>query len=163
MLRVLITGVSGVGKSTVVARLGELGYKAVDTDFGGWCAPTADGEALQETAEPGWVWREGRIRELLDAADAEVLFVSGCVPNQGVFYRDFDHVVLLSAPAETVRHRLLTRTGNPYGKTPEQLEAALRDQREVEPLLRSGATVEIDTRAPVDEVVARLVALVGGQ
>jgi hypothetical protein len=108
------------------------------------------------TAEPGWVWNEARIRRLLDGAESEALFVSGCVPNQGRFYADFDRVVLLSAATEVVRGRFLLRTGNDYGRTPDQLEHALRDQAEVEPLLRAGATLEIDTDAPLEAVTERL-------
>jgi dephospho-CoA kinase len=156
MRRVLITGVSGVGKSTVVAALTARGYTAVDTDFGGYCSPAADVDPPKPTAEPGWVWNEARIRRLLDEAEGEALFVSGCVPNQGRFYADFDRVVLLSAAPEVVRRRLLGRTGNDYGKTPDQLEQALHDQAEVEPLLRAGATFEIDTDAPLESVTARL-------
>lgn len=36
MRRVLLTGMSAVGKSTVAERLSELGYKAVDIDEGGY-------------------------------------------------------------------------------------------------------------------------------
>lgn len=161
MKRILITGLSGVGKSSVVGELRALGYKAVDTDYEGYCAPGPDVEPPQPTAEADWVWHEARMRRLLDTEDAEVLFVSGSVPNQGQFYPDFDHVVLLSAPPETVRQRLLTRDGNDYGKAPEELEKALRDQAEFEPLLRSGADLEIDTTRPLDEVVALLLELAG--
>jgi ribose 1,5-bisphosphokinase PhnN len=87
-----------------------------------------------------------------------VLFVSGCVPNQGRFYADFDRVVLLSAAPEVVRRRLLGRGGNDYGKAPGELDQALRDQAEIEPLLREGATLEIDTGAPLDDVIDRLIA-----
>lgn len=161
MLRVLLTGVSGVGKSTVVARLADLGHRAVDTDYDGWCAPEPDAVPPKPTAEPDWVWREDRMRRLLDTADANALFVSGCVPNQWKFYRDFDHVVLLSAPLEVVRRRLESRTGNTYGKSPAELAAALADRQEIEPLLRTGATAEIDTTPPLDEVMERLLAHVG--
>src|SRR6266545_3456315 len=34
MKRVLLTGMSGPGKSTVIRHLAELGYKAIDTDDG---------------------------------------------------------------------------------------------------------------------------------
>jgi broad-specificity NMP kinase len=156
MRRVLITGVSGVGKSTVVAALKALGHAAVDTDYGGYCSPAADVEPPKPTAEPGWVWNEARLRRLLDDAGDEPLFVSGCVPNQGRFYADFDRIVLLSAAPEVVRRRLLERTGNDYGKHPGELERALRDQAEVEPLLRKGATLEIDTGAPIETVTALL-------
>lgn len=156
MRRVLITGVSGVGKSTVVAALTALGYAAVDTDYGGYCSPGPDVESPKPTAEPGWVWNEARIRRLLDDAEGEALFVSGCVENQGRFRADFDRVVLLSAAPIVVRRRLLARTGNDYGKHPAELERALQDQAEVEPLLRAGATLEIDTDAALDAVIARL-------
>ncbi len=167
MYRVLITGVSGVGKSTVVAALAAHGHRAVDTDYGGYCSPAPDVEPPGPVAQPGWVWNEARLRSLLDtaedpAASAEALFISGCVPNQGRFYADFDRIVLLSAAPEVVRSRLLARTGNDYGKAPGELERALKDQAEVEPLLRAGATMEIDTGAPIETVTRRLLAHVFG-
>ncbi|HEU4912392.1 MAG TPA: ATP-binding protein, partial [Actinomycetes bacterium] len=42
MKRVLLTGMSGTGKSSVVRELVARGYKAVDTDDG-WCEPLAEG------------------------------------------------------------------------------------------------------------------------
>jgi dephospho-CoA kinase len=157
MRRILVTGVSGVGKSTVIAALGARGHRAVDTDYGGYCSPAPDTDPPGPTAEPGWVWHEARMRRLLDSAEGPALFVSGCVPNQGRFYSDFERVVLLSAAPEVARRRLVGRGGNDYGKAPGELERALRDQAEVEPLLRAGATLEIDTDAPLAAVLDRLV------
>ena len=71
-------------------------------------------------------------------------------------------IVLLSAAPEVVRSRLLARTGNDYGKRPGELERALKDQAEVEPLLRAGATMEINTHAPIETVTRRLLAHVFG-
>lgn len=158
MRRVLVTGASGVGKSTAIAALAARGFRAVDTDHGGYCSPEADEAPPGPTAQPGWVWYEPRIRRLLDEASGEALFVSGCVPNQGRFYADFDRVVLLTAAPQIVRRRLIGREGNDYGKAPGELETALRDQAEVEPLLRAGATAVLDTDAPLDDVIERLLA-----
>lgn len=161
MKRVLITGMSGVGKSTVLAHLRCLGYKTVDTDYGGWVQSvpvTDDAYGADETEQ---LLDEERFRTLLAVEDSSVLFVSCTTRNQSVFYPDFDHVVLLSAPPDVVRERLTTRTTNPYGKDPHELAEALRLQETVEPLLRSGASLEVDTRASEEDVVATILDHVG--
>ena len=83
---VLVTGMSGVGKSTVLRELGRRGFATVDTDYGSWCHET-DGEML---------WDEPRMALFLAAERADVLFLSGTVSNQGRFYDKFDAVVLLT-------------------------------------------------------------------
>lgn len=139
---VLLTGMSGTGKSTVLARLGELGHKVVDTDYGGYTVDT-----------PERLWHEERIEELLSTEDADALFVGGTVANQVLFYPRFDHIVLLSAPAAVLVERLRTRTTNTYGKRPGELADTLHYVETVEPLLRRSATLEVDTTAPLEEVV----------
>ena len=52
-----------------------------------------------------------------------------------------------------------TRTNNPYGRTAEERRELARYVEEVEPLLRQGASLELDGRRPVHEladVVERL-------
>jgi shikimate kinase len=150
-VKVLLTGMSGTGKSTVIRELAARGYKAVDADYDGLSETGSDGD---------WVWREDRIQSLLSTEAGEVLFLSGCATNQGKFYPQFDHIVLLSAPAAVIVDRLATRTNNPYGKDPEDLAQVLHHLKTVEPLLRRSAGHEVDTSAPLDEVVATLLRLV---
>ena len=150
MKRVLLTGMSGTGKSSVVRALAARGYKAVDTDDG-WSEPLPDGRQQ---------WREDAIDRLLDTEDADVLFLAGCEENQAQFHPRFDHIVLLSAPVETLLERVATRTGNPYGKSAEELSRILDDLENVEPLLRRVADHEIRTTAPLDEVVEDVLRLV---
>jgi len=161
--RVLLTGMSGTGKSTLIAALAARAYKAVDADEGGLSELVSVPEDEPTGLDPGqdWVWREDRIQALLSAEDADVLFLAGCSPNQGAFYPRFDHVVLLSAPADVIVERLATRTNNPYGKRPEEIARTLVLLETVEPLLRRGAGHEIDTSAPLDQVLAQLLRLVG--
>jgi adenylate kinase family enzyme len=152
---VLITGMSGTGKSTVLAELARRGHTAVDTDQGGWIVdvPQADG-----STEP--LWNEARIATLLDEHMGGTLFVTGCAANQGRFYDRFHAVVLLSVPEEVMLERIATRTTNEFGKREEERRAILGDVRAVEPLLRAGATFEIDTRAPVAQIADRLEAVI---
>lgn len=144
MGHVLVTGMSGAGKTTVLEELAKAGYSTVDTDYDRWT--TADGS-----------WNEARMTRLL-ASEAQVV-VSGTVANQVLFYDRFAHVVLLSAPVEVLLERLRTRTNNPYGKTPEQQEDVRRYVREVEPLLRRAATLELDGRRPVADLVEAVARL----
>jgi shikimate kinase len=150
--RVLLTGMSGTGKSTVIAELAGRGYKAVDIDQPGWSETAPDGE---------WVWREGRVQTLLSTEDAQMLFVSGCASNQVKFYPQFDEIILLSAPADVIVHRLATRTTNSFGKSPEELAKVLGDLAHTEPLLRRRAGFEIDTTAPLADVVTAVLRLTG--
>lgn len=157
MVKILITGMSGTGKSTVSELLAARGHRAVDTDTDQW----SRWETLPDgTAD--WVWREPAISELLAGHRDGALFVAGCKSNQGRFYPQFDQVVLLSVPAEIMLARIATRTNNPFGKRPAERAAILRDLADVEPLLRATCTVEIDTSAPIDEVVGQLEGLAGG-
>jgi len=88
------------------------------------------------------------------------LFVAGCEENQATFHAQFDHIVLLSAPFETLVERLATRNTNSYGKTPEELHRLLDDVTTIEPLLRRVASHEIRTTMPLNEAVTTLLRLV---
>ena len=148
---------SGAGKSTALGELARRGHRVVDTDYGGWS------EEVPLAGEPGWeqLWREDRIEALLSEPRAGAVFISGCVANQGRFYPRLDAVVLLSAPADVLLDRVATRRTNSYGKADAERALILRDIRAVEPLLRAGATAEIDTRRPVAEVADILESIAG--
>lgn len=144
---VLVTGMSGVGKTTSLEALARRGFSTVDTDDEGWIDIVA-GEPL---------WREALIATLVERPRTAPLFVAGTVANQGAFYARFDAVVLLSAPSAVAFERIATRTNNPFGKSEVQRRQIARDMVEVEPLLRQAATHEIVTVCSPDEVVETLV------
>jgi adenylate kinase family enzyme len=158
-MRVLVTGMSGTGKSSALAELGRQGYRVVDTDEPGWTEWVA---VPGEVGGGEWLWIEGRMTELLDLDDADTLFVQGCVRNQGKFYARFDAVVLLSASAEVILDRVASRTTNDYGKAALERELILHHLKTVEPLLRAGCTHELDASRPLDDVVADLIAISRG-
>ncbi len=164
MKRILLTGISGTGKSTLIGELAAHGYKAVDADcdeFSKWVEfkGNSDVAGSPVEADRDWVWREDRIQELLSTADADVLFLSGCASNMGKFLSQFDHIVLLSAPADVIAERLRSRTNNSYGKQPDQLARVLGLRETVEPLLRRAATYEIDTSVYLDDIVTSILQL----
>lgn len=152
MASILVTGMSGTGKSTVLAELARRGFDTVDTDEGDWIT-VVDGEPL---------WREPLIDELLSVTRTSHLIVAGTVANQGRFYDRFDAVVLLSAPVDVIVGRLRTRTTNDFGKSADERTRILRDIAEFEPVLRAGATHEVDTTRPETDVVESVLAIANG-
>ena len=155
MRNVLVTGMSGTGKSTALAELARRGFRVIETDRAPWSA--------WSDAAGGYVWREELIEELLARDDGATLFVSATVSNQGRFYSRFDAVVLLSAPLELLLRRIDERTTNGYGKSTEERAQIVRDHAEIEPLLRATCTHEIDATQPVAAVVSQLVAIGEGR
>lgn len=117
---VLVTGMSGTGKSTALAQLARRGHRVVDTDDPGWIVHVETPHGI----EP--MWDLDRVGALLDEHRAGWLFVSGCVANQGALYDRFDAVVLLSAPVEVILARVVDRA-NPFGSRPEDLAKIASD------------------------------------
>jgi shikimate kinase len=137
MARVLLTGMSGTGKTTVLDELRRRAHLTLDTDYGGWELPDR-------------TWDEQRMDQFLQSHPDVV--VSGAVENQGRFYDRFQHVVLLSAPLHVLIERVRSRTNNPYGKTAGH-EAEIANYLDtVEPLLRHRATLELDGQRPVSDL-----------
>ncbi len=71
MIRALITGKSGAGKSTVIEELAARGYTAIDANSNAWSEWVIEPGDRQggRAGEPDWIWREDRIAEVLDTDD----------------------------------------------------------------------------------------------
>jgi broad-specificity NMP kinase len=149
--KILVTGMSGTGKSTALAALARRGFAVVETDRAPW-------SEWSEHAG-GHVWNEELVGELLEREHETPLYVSGTVSNQGRFYPRFDAVVLLSAPAHVLLRRIESRETNEFGKAVDERERVIRDIADVEPLLRATCTHEIDATRSVAAVVAELAAI----
>lgn len=159
MTVILVTGMSGTGKSAALRALEERGYRVVDTDYGDWTEnlPRSDGRA------PEPQWHGARLDTLIadHERSGEPLFLGGTVSNQVEFYPRFDEIVLLTAPVHVILDRVAHRQNNPFGKAPAERDRIAADTAEIEPLLPSAATVEINTCRPLIEVVEHLASLAG--
>jgi dephospho-CoA kinase len=150
---VLLTGMSGTGKSALVAELRQRGYTALDADEDGFSEPRADGR---------WGWRAERVAELLARPCDGPAFFAGCSEEQADL--SFAVRVLLTAPEAVLVERLRAR--GTYGSDEQQLAQVLADRAEVEPLLRRSADLVLTTTAPppelADAVLGHLAAGEGG-
>jgi shikimate kinase len=160
--RVLVTGMSGTGKSAVTRELVARGHRAVDLDTPEWSewvdvAPT---DTLTPAEGKDWVWREDRVRTLLLEQDQAPLFVSGCAENMKRLLPLIDVVILLSAPIATIMKRLEARSAESYGSTDKEREKVGELLATVEPLLRQSADHEIDTSGPVEVAVDEILKVI---
>lgn len=169
MSLVWVTGNSGSGKSTVCASLVRRGWTALDADedgYSGW-VDRVSGQIPHDSPDPvpaGWLDRYGwridlaRVEELAEAARGRTVFLCGSAENETELFSLFDRMICLVINDETLRERLLARTNNPFGQHPEELAAALDDNRAIPARhARSGAAI-IDGTLPRELVVDAIVA-----
>ena len=109
MKRILLTGMSGTGKSSVIAELRKRGYQAVDMDEPGWSEYAPDGE---------WFWREDRVQE----PDAPLVRRAGGAdahrPHRGQHRQPGDHEA--DADAEERREAVEADPDHRPGGAPDQ-------------------------------------------
>ncbi|MHA0040799.1 AAA family ATPase [Deinococcus sp. PEB2-63] len=156
MAAVLLTGMSGAGKSATLLELARRGVRVVDTDADEW------NEWVQAADGPDWVWRLDRLHALLDEVGSTSLVLAGCRSNQGALYPRLRAVVLLTAPLPVLLARVQDRA-NPYGRTEEDRARIAEHVAWVEPLLRRSATLVLDTaQLAVAQVADQVEALLNG-
>ena len=165
MTRILITGMSGTGKTSVIRELLARGHQAHDLDTLEWShwVPAVPGDDLTPGQGEDWVWQLDKVRALLSRPTPLPLFVSGCAENMAELFPLLDAIVLLSAPVPTIMTRLAARTGCGYGHAEEERRKVAELIMAVEPLLRHSADFEIDTRQPVKATVDALFRFIGSR
>jgi len=170
-MRVLITGNSGSGKSTVGSALRECGYFVIDADtdvFGGLSVAyfrDRDGRGVNVPwplpvgweRRWDWVWRVEVLRLAMFAHSDRTVVVCGSADNEDEAYGLFDVIIVLWADTEILAHRVSHRIGNDFGKAPHELEHILaRDAALLERAVGSGAVL-VDTCRPIRMVVEEIV------
>ncbi|MFE0015294.1 AAA family ATPase [Mesorhizobium sp. NPDC059054] len=161
MKRVLITGMSGTGKSATVRELAARGYAAYDLDTPEWShwIDAAAGDALTPEDGKDWVWQVDKVRMLLSQQREALLFISGCAENMHELFSLIDTVILLSLPIDTIMQRVSARTSGGYGHVEEERRKIVELTETIEPLLRESADYEIDSSDPVEATVDRILRL----
>lgn len=168
---VYVTGVPGVGKSTVLRELRRIGHGAIGIDEDGIGAFfRSDGTIVlpdDVVDSPQWrakhKWRI--VPDRLDEHDERYpgrVFVCGSAANEADVWPKFTTVVALIVDESTVRDRLGNRAGNNFGKSEDELELALRWHRTYENDMRCTKAILLNAKRPVADIVEELLAVTDG-
>jgi broad-specificity NMP kinase len=171
--RILVTGFSGVGKSTVTAELKKLGHTAYDLDqveglFTGIHQVTGEVMEQWDNLDPDtgknlrWMCDKEKLRKLIAGEPADVAFYCGSASNIFDLLELFDQTIVLIASHDTIRHRLTTRTSNDYGRTKEVQDHILKRKDEGDQKLVECGAIAIDTHQPVERVVSEILRVTSG-
>ena len=142
MRTLLLTGMSGVGKSAVLKKLAERGILCVDLDDG-WMLEGV-GERLIDV---------NAVQRFMDSHSTQPIVLAGCAMNQGEL--DVDRRILLTASVQTMKARIAGRT-NPFGKDEATWQMILADKGAIEPILQAKCDLVINTDQPLYETVRKI-------
>src|SRR6185437_16331828 len=164
MNAVMITGMSGAGKSTIAAVLARRGLVSIDADDDPVLARSVDpaGNVVEDPAVPdfawlarhSWAWNPTRLDTLIRAAAPATLYVCGGAANELELADRFTQVFLLEMDEPTMLARLdAPSRDNEWGRigdTREHLRRRLPGHQE---RLRAFGAIPIDARQRLDQVV----------
>ncbi|HLD57821.1 MAG TPA: AAA family ATPase [archaeon] len=165
---ILVTGVSGAGKSAISKKLNELGYKAYDMDdFPGLFTminqktgePVVghDNSNLEKVAEMDWICDKNKLQTIISDESNQLVFYCGSASNIDEILPLFDLVILLKVSPEAMRHRLTTRTENDFGRTSEVQDWIMTWKDWWENDLQQKGAVVVDACGSLDQVVKELI------
>ncbi len=142
-MKILLTGIAGTGKTTVLAELQKQGYVVIDLDATGICRwKNKETQEFTEYGETGrdydWLTKHGwycdieKLKQLLSAIrEDKNIFVAGISENIEELIKEFDKVFILNAPDVVVKERLNARTNNHFAKNEEEQNFVLEHSKEL--------------------------------
>ena len=161
----LITGVAGTGKSTLEKIFRNKGYATHDLDdgFASWQdirtrervpAPLNQPSSWYDAHD--WFTEKDKLISRINVAKRSLapLLLFGNTADLDSFHEYFDHIFVLEYSEETtIRHRIDTRTDNPYGKDPVEFAALLSYYKPMQQRFRNVGAIPIDCTKSLDDIV----------
>lgn len=168
----LLTGIAGTGKSTIVRALNERGVVSLDLhDIPGlffWQNKETK-EKVEYAPVESIEWFDTvdrlcdipKLKEILSQYEDIVAAGTTSGSNQEEFLSLFDKIILLQSNPDTLTHRMQTRINKSgYGKTKAEQDDNIEWQKEFDPKILSHGAIPISTEGELNDVVDKVIALV---
>ena|SRR3989338_7820004 len=166
MKRFYITGVSGVGKSSMAEQLKEKGISTIDIDgVEGLCRwvhkktkeishwhPGTGGEFFESHQ---YICDKEKLAALMNE-HKDIVVVVGLADNQSEFLGLFDKVFLFHCDEEVFLERIKNRINNDFGKHDSEKEMILSWYKDYQKEMLGRGAVPINTTEPLDMVVEKV-------
>lgn len=169
---ILITGMAGSGKSTIIKTLLERGFSAIDIDDTGLCGwfnkktgereEYGDGKDYKWISEHKWLCSAKDLKGYIENNDqpGEILFLGGIVSNISDIIELCDLVIVLHLSEDVLRNRLNTRIDNHFAKSKDEQDIVIEKKSKFEEkCIRSGA-VRIDSNGSIENTIGKILKLV---
>jgi dephospho-CoA kinase len=168
---ILITGISGSGKTAVSSALREKGYFSYDIDdiprlFTMFDKRTnqlltnQDNSNIEQVMNMSWICNVERLQHLMSEEKNDIAFYCGNAENLTEITPFFDIVILLKADDEIIRKRLSSRISNDFGKTTEIQDWILNSKEEWENASKRMGAIVIDTNKDINQVITEILKVV---
>lgn len=171
-MKVLLTGVAGTGKSTIIKALNEKGIVSIDLhDVPGlfFWQNKETREKVEYSPVQSREWFDtvdrlcdiSRLKEIVDQYKNIIMAGTTSGSNQREFLSLFDKVILLQCNPKTLIYRMKTRINKSgYGKMKAEQEDNIEWQKEFEPLILSQGAIPVSTEENLDDVVDRIIHII---
>jgi adenylate kinase family enzyme len=167
---ILITGVAGAGKSTVSAKLRELGYVSheietipglfrtvdKDSDEPFECFDEQDAEHVKKAK---WICDESVLKEMITNEKSDLSFYCGTSSNIQKLLHLFTMTIVLSASPTNTRNRLTHRTSHDFGKSRDVQDWLLSWKDDWELFMKEKGAILISSDAPLIEVTEEILKI----
>jgi broad-specificity NMP kinase len=166
---ILVTGVSGTGKSALCEELKKMGYQAYDLEMmegyfamhkkgtGEKISYRFDNNNLKEMEKYDWLCDIPKLKELIEKNKDKTVFYCCTGSNINDLMPLFDKTILLTASEDVLRHRLTTRTSNDYGKSTEIQDWTFSWKDWWEDNVRELGVIEIDANQNLEKVASDII------
>lgn len=164
-MKLLVTGRSGTGKTTIHHELLKHSVNSVDADRAAGLASWVDRKTLQpvrvdyshpiDTTKVGWYWAKTALEAIM--AESENIVLCGSAHNQLDYYDCFDKVIFLDVSPQEQARRILARTEHNYGQTTGMVERILREQSILKTASMVRGAIIMNANRPVSDTALSII------